>query len=308
MKRPISFICIISLLFTACIQVGGQQQLKYPVYQDSTATQGGGGSLSPDRAPGEYYTQTNAKRNQHLPKGKPYKVRGETYVPYTATNGFMEIGIASWYGPGFHGKTTANGERYDQYVMTAAHKLLPFGTLIKVTNLENGKTCIVRINDRGPFLHDRVIDLSNKAAEAIAMINAGTAKVKLEVAGSDVSSRTPLYLNNNASQQTQSSIQNNIQAPIQSNIQAPIQSNIQKTVNAPATTNNQIYLHLRAYSNYNNAQDALGILRKGGVNAQIFKDHGMYFVQTGPHKNLQDATKIKTRLQKHFPKSYYVLR
>ena len=91
---------------------------------------------------------------------------------------FVEIGEASWYGPGFHGRKTANGERFNTYEMTAAHKTLPFGTLLKVTNLENNLFTVVRINDRGPFIKGRIIDLSKASKEAIGM--GGTAQVKIE--------------------------------------------------------------------------------------------------------------------------------
>ncbi len=92
-------------------------------------------------------------------------------------------GVASWYGPGFHGRTTANGERYDMHAMTAAHKSLKFGTKVKVTNQRNGKSVTVRINDRGPFVGGRVIDLSRGAASAIDMIGPGTAPVTIEIVG-----------------------------------------------------------------------------------------------------------------------------
>lgn len=90
-------------------------------------------------------------------------------------------GIASWYGPGFHGRTTANGERYNMNALTAAHKTLKFGTKVKVTNNTNGKSVVVRINDRGPYIGSRVIDLSRSAADAIDMIGPGTANVTIEV-------------------------------------------------------------------------------------------------------------------------------
>jgi len=89
-------------------------------------------------------------------------------------------GYASWYGPGFNGRKTANGERYNQYAMTAAHKKLPFGTRVRVTNLNNNKTVIVRINDRGPYMRGRIIDLSKKAAKELAMLRTGTAPVRVE--------------------------------------------------------------------------------------------------------------------------------
>ena len=114
---------------------------------------------------------------------KPYTVRGKTYYPLKSAHGFVEEGIASWYGPGFHGKTTANGERYNQYAMTAAHKLLPLGTRVRVTHLGNGKSVIVRVNDRGPFVEDRVIDLSRTAATRLNMMGTGTARVRIQSLG-----------------------------------------------------------------------------------------------------------------------------
>ena len=92
-----------------------------------------------------------------------------------------QTGIASWYGPGFHGRTTSNRETYDMYDATAAHNSLPFGTRVRVTNLDNGKSAVVRINDRGPFVGGRIIDLSYSAAYLLDMIGPGTAPVRLEV-------------------------------------------------------------------------------------------------------------------------------
>jgi rare lipoprotein A len=94
---------------------------------------------------------------------------------------YVEIGIASWYGPGFHGRRTASGEIYNMYAYTAAHKTLPLGTYVRVINLENGKSVVVRINDRGPFKKGRIIDLSYAAAKKIGMIEKGTARVRLEI-------------------------------------------------------------------------------------------------------------------------------
>ena len=110
---------------------------------------------------------------------RPYTVRGKTYYPLKSAHDFVETGTASWYGPGFHGKKTSNGERYNQNAMTAAHKLLPFGTRLRVTNLENGRVTEVRINDRGPFVGSRIIDLSRAAAKDLGMLNKGTARVRI---------------------------------------------------------------------------------------------------------------------------------
>lgn len=102
-------------------------------------------------------------------------------VPQAYAGETVLSGVASWYGPGFHGRTTANGERYNMNDMTAAHKTLKFGTKVRVTNKTNGKSVVVRINDRGPYVGSRIIDLSKSAAQAIDMIGPGTAGVTVEV-------------------------------------------------------------------------------------------------------------------------------
>ena len=114
---------------------------------------------------------------------RPYTINGKTYYPTTVSVGDTASGIASWYGPDFHGKKTSNGETYNMNAMTAAHKTLPMNTMVRVTNLGNGAQTTVRINDRGPFVAGRIIDLSKAAATSIGMIGTGTARVKLEVVG-----------------------------------------------------------------------------------------------------------------------------
>lgn len=111
----------------------------------------------------------------------PYKIAGVTYYPLVDAEGYEEKGTASWYGPDFNTKPTANGEIYDQDAMTAAHRTLPFNTLVLVENLDNGRAVVVRVNDRGPYAKDRIIDLSKRAATEIGMVGAGTARVKLTV-------------------------------------------------------------------------------------------------------------------------------
>ena len=95
--------------------------------------------------------------------------------------GDVITGVSSWYGPNFHGKLSANGEVFDQYGVTAAHKTLPLGTVARVTNIDNGKSLILRINDRGPYVGDRVLDCSSAAAKKLGFFNKGTANVKIEV-------------------------------------------------------------------------------------------------------------------------------
>ncbi len=124
---------------------------------------------------------TSAAR--HKATMRTYRVRGKTYRPtYVSVNDTMR-GISSWYGPNFHGKQTSNGERYNMHAMTAAHKTWPMDTMVKVQNLKNGKSVVVRINDRGPFVSGRIIDCSYAAGKAIGLDRTGIAPVKLTVLG-----------------------------------------------------------------------------------------------------------------------------
>jgi len=119
--------------------------------------------------------------------GTPYEIEGEWYYPQEDPK-YDNIGIASWYGPKFHGRRTANGEIFDMNLMTAAHPTLPMPVRAKVTNMENGRSVIVRINDRGPFAKEREIDMSRRAAEELGFKDKGTAKVRVQYLG-----RAPLY-------------------------------------------------------------------------------------------------------------------
>ncbi len=110
-----------------------------------------------------------------------YRVAGTWYHPLKEAGGFVQEGIASWYGKPFHGRRTASGEIYNMYQMTAAHKTLPLGTYVRVTRKDNNKSVVVRINDRGPFVRGRIIDLSYEAARRLSMIGTGTARVVIEV-------------------------------------------------------------------------------------------------------------------------------
>jgi rare lipoprotein A len=114
--------------------------------------------------------------------GRPYQVNGVWYVP-RQDPGYAAVGRASWYGARYHGRRTASGQVFDMHAFTAAHPTLPFGTRVRVTNLENGRSVIVVINDRGPFVRGRIIDLSRRAARSLGFVRKGTASVRVEVAG-----------------------------------------------------------------------------------------------------------------------------
>jgi len=115
--------------------------------------------------------------------GRPYQVYGKTYHPLLTASGYEEKGIASWYGPSFHGRHTSCGEVFDMYRLSAAHKLLPMHTRINVTNLENGKSITLCVNDRGPFVPGRVLDLSYAAAKSLAFADKGLARILLRTSG-----------------------------------------------------------------------------------------------------------------------------
>ena len=117
------------------------------------------------------------------PTAKPYKVMGKWYHPLPTASGFTETGKASWYGKKFHGRPTANGERYDMHGISAAHKTLPLGTVVRVDNLDNGRALDIRINDRGPFVGGRIIDLSYGAAKTLGVVGPGTANVRITALG-----------------------------------------------------------------------------------------------------------------------------
>ena len=123
-----------------------------------------------------------ARRAGRVFVGQPYKVNGKWFYP-KAEIGYSKVGRASWYGPGFHGRKTANGEVFDMNHLTAAHPTMPLPSYARVTNLKNGASVIVRVNDRGPFAHNRLIDLSKKAAETLHFANHGVADVKVDYIG-----------------------------------------------------------------------------------------------------------------------------
>jgi rare lipoprotein A len=127
---------------------------------------------------------------------RPYKALGQWYQPLPDAKGFRQQGIASWYGPDFHGKRSSSGEIYDMHDMTAAHKTLPLGTLVRVRHLQTRRSVEVRINDRGPFVGNRIIDLSYEAARRLGVIGPGTAPVEIEAIGTLAGSPVDLYSGN----------------------------------------------------------------------------------------------------------------
>jgi len=141
---------------------------------------GGEGSGHRSASGPRHASVTNSHEGGYYKIGQPYEVDGVTYTP-AEDYSYDETGIASWYGPGFHGLRTANGEMYDMNQVTAAHKTLPMPSLVRVTNLDNGRSVVVRVNDRGPFVRNRIIDMSRRGAQLLGYEKVGTAKVRVQI-------------------------------------------------------------------------------------------------------------------------------
>jgi len=147
------------------------------------------GCLTLAHCSGSKYSDRVVADGEPVPKGggsyrlgKPYNINGRTYFP-SDNPSYRAEGVASWYGPDFHGRLTANGERYDMHGISAAHRTMPLPSYARVTDLDNGRSIIVRVNNRGPFVYNRIIDLSTGTAKALDFYRKGTARVRVEFVG-----------------------------------------------------------------------------------------------------------------------------
>ena len=190
-----------SVFIMALVLLNGCTSPKYAPSQPYKSTPQTGGGYYLDDGPGAAPPQNldsvadATPRDETLHRGanKPYTVMGKSYVPNVAATDFRQTGAASWYGRKYHGQKTSIGETYDMYAMTAAHPTLPLPSYVRVTNQLNGKTVVVRVNDRGPFLQDRVIDLSYVAAHRLDYLRRGSAPVVVErVFAGDVKATQPV--------------------------------------------------------------------------------------------------------------------
>ncbi len=165
------------------MQVGLPKNFSY-VFKKSEEPTESSDDLKLVTADTENFVDDDGKYTGIFKIGNPYQIFGVNYVPQNYED-FEEIGTASWYGDDFHGKATANGETYNMGSMTAAHPTLPLPSLVRVTNLRNNKSVVVRVNDRGPFAKNRVIDVSEKAATLLEFKGQGTTEVKVELLRDD---------------------------------------------------------------------------------------------------------------------------
>ena len=236
----------------------------------------------------------------HRYANRAYNALGKTYTPLTVTGIFKQRGIASWYGKKFNGERTSSGEIYDMYAMTAAHPTLPLPSYARVTNLANQKSVIVRINDRGPFINDRIIDLSYTAAHKLGITGNGSAKVEVEsitpnvsvntIAASTVQSQ-PLENSAAASLVTAPAVAASavIAAPVAA---APVVAPPVASA-SPASSDTGVYLQLGAFKTQEAAETYLAKMRSelsdNGKQLKLSTKDGLVRVHIGPYANQSEA-------------------
>jgi rare lipoprotein A len=239
-----------------------------------------------------------------------YQVAGHRYIVLASAAGYRERGVASWYGPDFHGLKTATGERYDMFAMTAAHKTLPIPCYARVTNLSNGRSVLVRINDRGPFVANRIIDLSYTAASRLDMIRNGTAFVDVEVISpASPSSGTELPVTTQVASAASVGVSNvpPVTAPVEpatAPVSAPAAAQSAAALPAmppPApVAAGHFYIQVGAFSQADNAQRVARKLRDAGLE-RVFTlapaaDQTLQRVRIGPIASVQQFDALIARL------------
>ena len=219
-----------------------------------------GSTRIPD-LPGDAIPKAEAR--SRYGNGPEYEVFGKQYTVLSSSAGYQERGVASWYGTKFHGNRTSNGDTYDMYQMTAAHKTLPLPTFVRVRNLQNNKTIIVRVNDRGPFVHNRVIDLSYVAALKLDMVRSGTSLVEVTAISFDAPAGN---------------------RPTRHVIESPPPA---IPASASTTASKRIYVQVGAFGESVNAERRLRLLASAGIaGGLIYTDQTvaptLYRVRIGP--------------------------
>ena len=233
--------------------------------------------------------------------GNPYKINGKWYYPAIDYN-YNEVGIASWYGPGFHGKKTANGEVFDQNKISAAHKTLPMPSIVKVTNLDNGKVLEnIRVNDRGPFAGNRIIDLSKKAAQELGFVNSGVANVRVEI----MENESRIYASKNSKKNSVRKANKAKVEKVQRKV-IPSKEGEQNSdeVSKNSTEDNSILkdkpviIQVGAFGDHRNAKSLTEKLSefKAYIERKFIDNKYLYRVRIGPLSNLDLAKSIKSKL------------
>lgn len=246
-------------------------------------------------------------------KASPYTVLGKTYYPIGDGRNYRATGTASWYGTKFHGQPTANGEKYDLYGMSAAHKTLPLPSYVKVTNLDNGKAVVLRVNDRGPFYSDRIIDLSFAAAKKLGYAESGTARVKVE--GIDPQQwwaqqgrEAPMLLAQPKPAQTDKKLAESLAQPVEQYTPPPLQ-HAGATLPLEVRENDRaldgasgVFLQVGAFANPDAAQllkDKLSGMTAAPVfiSSVVHQQQVLHRVRLGPIDSLDEAARLEQNVR-----------
>jgi rare lipoprotein A len=227
-----------------------------------------------------------------------YEVFGKRYYVLSSNIGYIERGVASWYGPGFHKISTSTGEPYDMYAMTAAHKTLPLPAYVRVTNLQNGRSVVVRVNDRGPFVGNRIIDLSYTAAAKLDMLRNGTAFV--EVRSLDPNATAPSLSVASLSATAAPEVVTVPLAPPANSAPAPVAA---APPAAPVNVGAPLFVQAGAFGDPANAQRLAQRLRGGAYGNVFVRDdqiagRRMYRVRIGPVPNVAEFDRVLAALER----------
>lgn len=227
---------------------------------------------------------------------KPYTVHGKNYVPLKSNVGFRQQGLASWYGKKYHGRKTSNGEIYDMYAMTAAHTTLPIPSYVRVTNLRNQRSVVVRVNDRGPFIDSRIIDLSYVAAKKLDVISSGTAKVLVEAISSVGYSDDTLTTSRPYSDGHVNGALNSVTSKIPQPQNNALSLESSAIESKSASTVNVQWLQAGAFSVFSNAEKLKKRLYNDGFVSQVVHSGAWYKVVLGP-LNASETFTLQQRLR-----------
>ena len=290
MQRNIALLTFTALLLTACGSNPTRETSGTATPANSTPSGGYLAGDGPDgNVPADIGNTPDAVPKAeplHRYANRPYKALGKEYTPLSSVGNYKVSGTASWYGKKFHGQRTSIGETYDMYAMTAAHPTLPIPSYARVTNLSNHKSVVVRINDRGPFLHDRIIDLSYAAAYKLDMIAAGSAEVEVEslVPDTVITPVAPV------------AVVDSEPLPVVSTPIEPTASAVTSTVTTPPASpekSENVYLQLGAFQTESSAKQFLSKMRSklGNNQKQLVLLHkgGLMRVQLGPYATADEA-------------------
>lgn len=228
--------------------------------------------------------------------GNPYTALGQSYTPREDYN-YSETGMASWYGSDFHSKRTANGELYNMNAVTAAHRTLPLPSIVRVTNLENGRSIIARVNDRGPYVKNRIIDLSQKGAELLGYKIQGTTKVKVEILEKESRALKEAMLSeDNSSKIYNKAIKYSEVSMANASSQAKTSS--ASSFNTPIETGT-FYVQVGAFSNLAKAKEMAENMKRFGqvsIYEAYLSKEGVYRVRLGAYHTRDEALQILDRV------------